>query len=238
MTPRISQDTIRNQILQSLSVAEFALLQPDLERGSYAQGVVMEAPGEPITHVYFPEPGMISVVAQAPGGVRLEAGVIGPEGMTGLAVLHGVAQSPHSTFVQIPCRAHRLEVAAFNRALKTSRPLQDRLLLFAQAFSIQLAYTALCNGHFTLDQRLARWLLMSHDRADREDLPLTHEFLSLMLGVRRAGVTTALGALEQTGAIKTRRGGLSVQNRGTLLERAGSGYGASEAEYDRIMRSS
>ena len=121
------------------------------------------------------------------------------------------------------------------RAIKTCRPLQDRLLRYAQTFSIQLAYTVLCNGHFTIDQRLARWILMSHDRADREDLPLTHEFLSLMLGVRRAGVTTALGSLEDSGAIKARHGGLSVRHRRTLLDRAGDGYGPTETEYARIM---
>ena len=235
MTHPIQQDAIRNQLLQSLPGAEFALLQPDLERGSHEQGAMMEAPGETITHVYFPEPGMVSVVAKTQSGVRLEAGIIGPEGMTGLAVLNGTDRSPHATFVQIPCRALRIEVAAFNRAIKASRPLHDRLLLYAQTFSVQLAYTVLCNGHFTIDQRLARWVLMSHDRADREDLPLTHEFLSLMLGVRRAGVTTALASLEGTGAIKARRGGLSIRDRSTLLVRAGDGYGASETEYARIM---
>src|SRR4051812_6986286 len=103
----IQQDVVRNQLLQSLSLEEFALLQPDLERGSYEQGAVLEAPGVTVTHVYFPAPGMISVVAQTRGGVKLEAGIIGPEGMTGLAVLNGVDCSPHATFVQIPCRAFR-----------------------------------------------------------------------------------------------------------------------------------
>jgi CRP-like cAMP-binding protein len=235
MTPLLQQNALRNQLLQSLSVEEFSLLQPHLERGSYEQGAVMEAPGETITHVYFPEPGMVSVVAKTPGGVRLEAGIIGPEGMTGLAVINGTDRSPHEAFVQIPCRAVRLEVAAFNLAIRTSRPLHDRFLLYAQTFSVQLANTVLCNGQFTIDQRLARWLLMSHDRADREDLPLTHEFLSLMLGVRRAGVTTALASLEQTGAIKARRGGLSIRDRRILVERAGDGYGSTETEYARIM---
>ena len=155
--------------------------------------------------------------------------------MTGLAILHGVDRAPHATFVQIPCRAVRLEAAAFVLAIRTSRALHDHLLLFAQAFSVQQAQTVLCNGHFKIDQRLARWILMAQDRADREDLPLTHEFLSLMLGVRRAGVTNALAALEDTGAIKARRGGLSIRNRPRLVEQAGDGYGASEAEYARIM---
>ena len=231
----IQQGAVRNQLLQSLSAVEFALLQADLEHGSHEQGAVMEAPGETITHVYFPEPGMVSVVASTPSGTQLEAGIIGPEGMTGLAVLNGVDRSPHATFVQIPCRAFRIEITAFNNAIRTSRPLHDRFLLYAQAFSVQLAYTVLCNGQFTIDQRLARWVLMSHDRADREDLPLTHEFLSLMLGVRRAGVTTALRSLEGTSAIKARYGGLTIRDRNMLLDRAGDGYGATEGEYARIM---
>ena len=178
----LQQGAIRNELLRSLSAANFALLQPDLERDSYEQGAVMEAPGVAISHIYFPEPGMISVVAQTKSGVRVEAGVIGPEGMTGLAVLEGVDRSPHATFVQIPCRAVRLEIAVFKRSIEASRSLHAHLHLYAQTFSVQLANTVLCNGHFTIDQRLARWILMAHDRADREDL-------SLMPSVRRAGVT-------------------------------------------------
>jgi CRP-like cAMP-binding protein len=167
--------------------------------------------------------------------VRLEVGVIGPEGMTGLSILHGVSRAPHASFVQIPCRAVRVEALTLNRAIRASRSLHDNLLLYAQTFSIQQSYTTLCNGHFKIDQRLARWILMAQDRAEREDLPLTHEFLSLMLGVRRAGVTNALAALEGLGAIKGRRGGLSVRDRPILMDQAGEGYGASEAEYARIM---
>jgi hypothetical protein len=129
---------------------------------------------------------------------------------------------------------------SLGRLIQTKQPPENserfnRFLLYAQAFSVQLAYTVLCNGHFTIDQRLARWVLMSHDRADREDVPLTHGFLSLTLGVRRAGVTTALRSLEGTGAIKARYGGLTIRDRNMLLDRAGDGYGATEGEYARIM---
>jgi CRP-like cAMP-binding protein len=137
--------------------------------------------------------------------------------------------------VQVPCRTLCIEAEAFRRTLTVSRPLHEHLLRYAQVFAVQLAQGALCNAQFTIEQRLARWLLMCHDRADREDLPLTHELLSLMLGVRRAGVTTGLRMLELAGALKTRRGGIGIRDRAILMAIAGACYGVPEAEYARIL---
>ena len=214
---------------------EFSRLRPELERCSFEQGLVLEAAGAAIPKVCFPEPGLISVMARTPIGVQAEVGIIGPEGMTGLPLLHGLAAWPHATVVQIPCRALCIEAAAFRAVLAECRPLHDRLLRYAQVFAIQVAQGSLCNGRFTIEQRLARWLLMCHDRADREDLPLTHETLSLMLGVRRAGVTTGLRVLELAGALKMRRGGIGIRDRAALLAVAGASYGVPEAEYGRIL---
>ena len=235
MTRFLQQTQIRNRLLATLPAADFARFQPHLERGSYDQGAVMEMPGEPIARAYFPEPGMVSVVVRGADGTRLEVGIIGPEGMTGLALLHGIAEASNSVFVQIPCRAIHIDAGIFCSIIEESRPVHRRLLRYAYAFSIQMAHTILCNGRFTIEVRLARWLLMCHDRADTEDLSLTHEFLSLMLGVRRAGVTTAVRRLEQAGAVKIRRGGLGIRNRDLLLECAGDSYGIPEAEYARII---
>ncbi|WP_292512879.1 Crp/Fnr family transcriptional regulator [Methylobacterium sp.] len=226
---------MRNRLLATLSQSDFALLQPDLERRSLEQGEVIERPGISIDQVFFPEPGMVSVVAHTLTGMTLEAGVIGPEGVTGLPLLHGVDQSPNEVRVQIPCRALCLPAEALVRALRSSRPLHDHLLRFAHAFQVQLAQTVVCNGRLTINERLARWLLMCHDRADREDLPLTHEFLSLMLGVRRPGITTALQVLEGAGALKMRRGVIAIRDRTVLTEAAGDGYGTAEAEYERLF---
>ena len=109
---------------------------------------------------------------------------------------------------------------------------------FAYVFSVQVSQTALANGRATIDERLARWLLMCHDRCDREDLPITHETLSLMLGVRRAGVTTALASLAGAGAIGARRGSIRIRDRGVLTEAAGDIYGVAEAEYRRLFPAS
>lgn len=196
---------------------------------------MLEGPGEPIAAVHFPEPGMISVIAHAPNGVQSEAGIVGPEGMVGLALLNGVDRTPHTAVVQVPCRTLRIEAEAFRTALVESPTLHAYFLRYAQLYTVQLAQAGLCNAHFTIEQRLARWLLMCHDRADREDLPLTHETLSLMLGVRRAGVTTGLRVLELAGALKMRRGGIGIRNRAVLLAVAGASYGVPEAEYARIL---
>ena len=229
------QNEPRNRLLRSLPAFEFERLRPHLVRLSFEQGVVLEAPGEPIAAVHFPEPGMISVIARTAGGTQAEAGIIGPEGMTGLALLHGLDRTPHATVVQIGCRTFGIEADLFRRLIWESRPLHDYLLRYAQVFAVQLAQASLCNGRFTIDQRLARWLLMCHDRADREDLPLTHELLAVMLGVRRAGVTTALKSMEEFGAVKTRRGGISIRDRAALLDAAGEAYGVPEEEYERVL---
>ncbi|GJD31690.1 hypothetical protein PMNALOAF_2952 [Methylobacterium adhaesivum] len=206
-----------------------------MERCSFEQGLVLEMPGTAITKVCFPEPGMISVMARTPVGVQAEVGIIGPEGMTGLPLLHGLDSWPHATIVQIPCRALCIEATAFRAVLAECRPLHERLLRYAQVFSVQLAQGSLCNARFTIEQRLARWLLMCHDRTDREDLPLTHELLSTMLGVRRAGITTALRMLNDSGAVKSRRGGIGIRDRSRMLAIAGDAYGVPEDEYTRVL---
>jgi CRP-like cAMP-binding protein len=235
VTAFILQSSVRNRLLRLLSADDFERILPNLVRCSYEQGEVLEKPGEPITTVCLPESGMFSVVDRTVVGTQAEAGIIGPEGMTGLALLHGVDRSPNLTVVQIPCRALCIEADAFRRAIAGSRSLHDHLLRYAQVFTIQVAQGSLCNSRFTIEERLSRWLLMCHDRADREDLPLTHELLSVMLGVRRAGVTTALRVLENAGALKTRRGGIGIRDRSILLEIAGEAYGVPEAEYERVL---
>jgi CRP-like cAMP-binding protein len=235
VTSFIVQSEVRNRLLRALPPLEFERLRSHFVRCSLDQGAVLEAPGVTIRAAHFPEPGMISVVAHGADGTQAEAGIVGPEGMTGITLLNGVDASPHTALVQVPCRALRIEADVLRGVLAESRPLHDYLLRYAQAFAVQLAQAGLCNAHFTIEQRLARWLLMCHDRADREDLPLTHEMLSLMLGVRRAGVTTGLRVLELTGALKTRRGGVDIRDRTALLEIAGASYGVPELEYTRIL---
>jgi CRP-like cAMP-binding protein len=226
--------TSRNRILAGLTEARLALLAPHLAPVELELRMVLEVPGEPIAHVYFPASGVISVVAVGTDKRRIEVGLFGRDGMSGLAVVLGDDRSPHETLVQVPGFGHRLAADALREAMADA-PLRDHLLHFAQAFSVQTAYTALANGRHNIEERLARWLLMCHDRGEGDALALTHDFLATMLGVRRAGVTVALHMLEGRGLIKATRGRIQVLDRGDL-ERAATGlYGPPEAEYARLM---
>lgn len=184
---------------------------------------VLEAPDAPITHVYFPLSAVSSIVTGS-GDDRIEVGLIGRDGMTGLSVLLGAESSPHECFIQIPGDGLRIAVAEFNRALDAEPALGKRCLLYARTFMLQTAQTAFANGRCTIEERLARWLLMCQDRLDGNDIRLTHEFLSLMLGVRRPGVTMALQTLEAAGLIHNTRACITIRDRPRLEEIAGPAY--------------
>lgn len=235
MTSTLTQFGIQNRLLASLQPDLFSVLAPHLTSVSLDQRDIIETSQEAISHVCFPGPGIISIVARTPGDVGMETGLVGPEGMTGISLLYGVERAPYDAFVQIPCRVLRMPASDFREALAENRPLHLHLLRYAYAFSIQVAQTALCNGRFSIEQRLARWLLMSHDRLGREDITLTHEFLSLILGVRRAGVTMALHALVAHGAVAMHRGMIVIRDRALLLGSAGGAYGLPESEYAAVM---
>jgi len=225
----------RNRLLSTLAADDFDRLRPQLQRVSLEFKQGLEQPHQPIEHIYFLEPGVGSVVAVTASGERLEVGIFGPEGMSGLAVVQGSDRSPHETFIQVPGEAIRIGAAALRDAIEERASLRRLLLRYAQAFTLQVAYTALANGRCSIDERLARWLVMCHDRVDGDSFPITHEFLALMLGVRRAGVTTALQSLEAIEAIKASRGRIEILDREELIKCAGGSYGAPEAEYERLM---
>jgi len=202
----------RNRILTSLSRADFALLQPDLELVPLELRQVLEAANTRITHAYFIENGLASVVA-GNGRKRLEVGLIGFEGMTGLPIVLGSDRSPHENFIQVAGEGRRIPSDELRTAMRQSSSLQRALLNFAHSFMVQTANTALSNGTSRVEARLARWLLMAHDRLDGDEIPLTHDFLSLMLGVRRAGVTVALNRLKGKALIRLSRGQIVVLDR-------------------------
>jgi CRP-like cAMP-binding protein len=224
-----------NRLLSSLSSADFRLLQPDLEPVTLALRHVLERPDRRIDAVYFPEAGFASVVAVQADDNKVEVGLIGREGMTGLPILLGNHRSPHSTYMQSAGRGQRITAVKLRRAMQASASLQGFLLKYVQAFMTQTAQTAIANARTKLDQRLARWLLMAHDRLDGDRLPITHEFLSLMLGVRRAGVTEALHALVTEKLIHAARSEIVVLDRKGLERRAGESYGTPEAELRRLL---
>ena len=222
---------IRNRLIRSLSVDDLALLQPHLEVVHLERGDVMIEPNQPIRYVYFPEDSIGSIVATVSDYRRIEVGIFGRDGMSGTSLLLGANTSPHETFIQVPGSALRMAADALRHAIRLSPSLHEHLLRYIEAFQVQVAYTALSHGSFTIEERLARWLLMCHDRLDGNDLPLVHEFLSLMLGVRRSGVTIAVQTLEGTGAIKGTRGHIIIRDRKMLEEAANGGYGVPEAVY-------
>ncbi len=176
-----------NRLLSSLSKADFGLLLPDLEAVSLDLKKVLERPNKRIEDVYFPDAGFASVVAVQPKQTKVEVGLIGREGMTGLPVVLGNHKTPHETYIQAAGHGQRINATKLRKAMAASSSLQSLLLKFVQAFMVQTAQTAISNARAKLNERLARWILMADDRIDGSRLPLTHEFLSLMLGVRRAG---------------------------------------------------
>ena len=227
-----------NQLLHGLSASDFALLQPGLRPTVLRLRKDLEKPNKQIDDIYFPDTGIASVVALHPNGNRVEIGIIGCEGMTGLAVLLGGERSPHETYMQVAGAGHTIPVAALRKAADASRSLNAMMLRFVQAFMVQTAHTAVANARAKISQRLARWLLMAHDRVPGNDLPLTHEFLALMMGVRRAGVTDALKDFTQRKLIRARRGIITVVNRRAIESIAGNFYGIPETEYRRLMNTS
>jgi len=228
---------IRNRLLHKISIEDWDAIGPHMEAVSLKDRHVLEVPGKPITHAYFLDIGVASVVAVDAEDHRIEVGVIGYEGVTGVPLIMGDTRAQHSTYMQIAGTGHRLPADVFCNALAASAPLRALFLKSAQGFMIQTAQTALANGRAKLEQRLARWLLMAHDRMTSDAVPLTHEFLAVMLGVRRAGVTVAIHGFERRGLVTTRRGQLTLVNRAGIEQIAGSFYGTPEAELKRLLDS-
>jgi CRP-like cAMP-binding protein len=226
---------IRNRLLGKLAPADWTLLAPHLEAVTMRERQVIEVPNKPIAHAYFLEIGVASVVAVDSEDHRIEVGVIGYEGITGVPLIMGDDRAQHSTYMQIPGSGHRIAADRLCAAIAESETLRALMLKSAQGFMIQTAQTALANGRARLEERLARWLLMAHDRMTTNAVPLTHEFLAVMLGVRRAGVTVAVHSFEQRGFITTRRGELTMINRPGLEKVAGSFYGTPEVELERLL---
>src|SRR5215213_1140486 len=231
---QLQQTSVHNRLLSGLTPEDFGLLQPHLETVPLEMRQWVIKAGEPIQHVTFPEHGIVSILADTSQG-RIEVGLIGPEGMAGLPVVLGIERSLHSYMVQAAGEALRITTEDLRRALRHSPSLQAGLLRYAHALMVQTAETAYANAGFTIEARLARWILMTDDRLAREELPLTHDFLSMMLGVQRPGVTIAVQTLEANRLIRAKRGSITVLNRTGLEAIADSAYGVSEAEYASVM---
>jgi CRP-like cAMP-binding protein len=233
--PATSPSASPNLLLASLASSDRGLLQAHLEPVTLGLGQVLETPDKRVDAVYFPEAGFASVVAIQKDDTKVEVGLIGREGMTGVTVVLGNHRSPHSTYMQAAGRGQCIKTPALRKAMQASPSLRGALLKYVQVFMVQTAHTAVANARAKIEARLARWILMAHDSLDGVSLPLTHEFLALMLGVRRAGVTEALHALEALKLIRSGRGQIVVLNRKGIERKAGDAYGTPEAEFRRLI---
>lgn len=231
-----STPLIRNRLLASLAPEDLARLRPHLEPVWLGLGETPTEPGRPMAHVLLPEAGIVSMLAVSPNKQRrIEAGMIGREGIVGMPIVLGADAELHETLVQADLQGWRLPSQVLRRAMADSPALQGLLLRYVHSFMAQTAHTLLANTTRRIDERLARWLLMTHDRLDGDDLPLTQSFLSNMLGVNRPGVTLAVRALQNAGLIRHVRGRITVLDRAGLEAAAGGSYGAPEAEYVRLF---
>ena len=212
-----------NRVLSRLSRKDFALLEPHLEAVDLPVRKQLAARNKRVQHVYFPESGFASVVAD--GGRAIELGIIGREGMTGMSVvMQNDDRAPHETYMQLAGHGQRVEAERLREAIDASRTLHRVMLNVAHAFMVQMAQTALANGRSKVEERLARWLLMADDRVDGNELRLTQEFLGIMLGVQRPGVTVAMQGLERLGLIAHKRGMITILNRAALQKSSNGTY--------------
>ena len=212
----------KNRILSRLSAADMALLKPDLDLSNSHFGMCSKWRTSPSHTAISSSMGWLPLLPQT--HKRMEVGLIGCEGMTGLPIVLGDDRSPNETFMQVAGDGRRIAADKLREAISQSRSLERALLGFAHVFMNQTASTALSNGTGTLEERLARWLLMANDRLGGDEVPLTHEFLSLMLGVRRAGVTVALHYLEHRALIRLARKQILIMDRKGLEAAANGTY--------------
>jgi CRP-like cAMP-binding protein len=215
--------------------ADFITLWPHLSHVALARGEPLVEPEQTIQYAWFLEDGIASVVVTTALGHQSEVGIVGRDGVVDMATVLGADRASHRCFIQLPGQAYRLSSTVLQAALDGSATLRALLMGYAHSFMTQVAGTALANASYTVEQRLARWLLMCHDRVDGDEIAMTHEFLSLMLNVRRAGVTVAVRALETAGFLDGRRGIITIVDRTALEKFATDSYGGPEAVYERLI---
>ena len=226
---------VPSRFLAALAREDLDHLRPELETIDLQHKVVLYDAGDPIEHIYFPDGGMVSLLLKLEEGALLEVGVVGKEGLVGLSALLGSDDATHQAMVQVPGKAARIRTGALRERVRSSPALLDRVHRYAHAFQIQVSHTAACNARHNLQERLARWILMAHDRAESDVLPLTQEFMSMMLGVRRAGVTVAVNILKDAGAILTAQGRVTVVDRQRLEGSSCDCYGMAKQQMDRLL---
>lgn len=227
---------IANSLLAAIPRKDYQLLLPGLEPVALTYGEVLYEPGETIRHVYFPDSALVSLLTLADGHLALEVGLIGREGMVGISLVLGHNVSPVRALVQGSGMVMRMTVAHFRKAFRLSLPLQRELYRYTYALMAQISQTAACNRFHVVEARLARWLLMTHDRVKSDKFHLTHEFLGHMLGVRRVGVTKAAQTLQRHKLISYSRGDITILDRTGLEAAACQCYEVVKDMHDGVTR--
>ncbi len=225
----------QNRLLAALPAEEFARLEPGLELVPLPLGQVIYESGSELRHVYFPTDSIVSLLYVMEDGASAEIAVVGNEGIIGVALFMGGETMPNRALVQSAGHAYRLKGQLLKDEFNRSGGLQHLLLRYTQALLTQMGQTAVCNRHHTLDQQLCRWLLLSHDRLQSDELVMTQELIANMLGVRREGVTAAAGNLQRAGLITYHRGHITVVDRAGLEARACECYAVVRKEFDRLL---
>lgn len=224
-----------NRILNALPSEEYERLSPHLERVKLPLRQVLYRPEQPITHVYFPESGTVSVVSVFEDGSTVEVGMVGNEGMFGVNVFMGSVSTPLEAVVQLPGAGYRMRADALRDEFRRGGPLQDMLLRYTQAFITQIAQNAACNRAHHVEGQVAKWLLMCADRSPSQELELTQEFIAMMLGIRRPGVTETAGLLRDRGLINYVRGHITITDREGLERLTCECYRLVRKEFDRLV---
>ena len=241
MTEELASDVLApdhpsaNRLLAALPRAEYLRLLPHLEPVSLAERQSLYAAQTSIPYVWFIERGVVSVVRVTQEGALIELAMIGHEGMVGLPVFLGSESTPSQALVQIPGAGLRMPTTVFRREVPAGTPLHDLLHRYTQTLINQMAQGMVCNRLHSIAQRCARWLLLTHDRVDSDQFPLTQQFLAQMLGVRRASVGTVASKLQKAGLIRYSRGVITILDRPGLEAAVCECYRIIEAEYDRLL---
>jgi CRP-like cAMP-binding protein len=235
MAPRNAADRHDNRLVGLLPPSDYERLRPHLRRIPLEYRQSLYRANKPIGFVYFIETGVGSLVNTIANGEAAEVGTIGNEGMVGLPLVWGDDRAPTSVYVQVPGVGLRMKATLFTRELARSASMRTVMLRYGHAFFNQVAQSAACNHFHSLEQRCCRWLLMTHDRMHSDEFLLTQEFLAMMLGVQRTGVTAAAGTLQRAGLIRYSRGNVTILNRRALIHRSCECYGVSKKEFDRLL---
>ena len=232
---RKASDPHANRLLGLLPRKDYERLRPHLHRIPLEYRQSLYRAHKPIGFVYFIETGVGSLVNTMANGQASEVGTIGNEGVVGLPLVLGDDRAPTSVYIQVPGGGLRMKATLFKKELARSASMRTVMLRYAHAFFNQVAQSAACNQFHSIQQRCCRWMLMTHDRMQSDEFLLTQEFLAMMLGVQRTGVSAAAGALQRAGLIRYKLGNVTILDRRGLMRLSCECYGVSKREFDRLL---